>query len=766
MTMRKSVVLRVTTAIAALAAPTVAFAQTAPAQAAADKGVEEIIVRATRVEQSLQKVPVAVTPVTAKELEGKRLHDLAQLSLAVPSLEVGGDNNLTLRGIGSQIFSSNVDSSVGVMVDDVALGVPIFMSNAAFVDMEQVEALTGPQGLLFGRNSSAGLLNIITKRPQLGKFGGEVNVEYDRRDAPGGSFGIVATGILNIPTSSNSALRINILESDQDPIVKSVVNLSPNYQGNQKRLQGKLKWLWEPTSNLSAYVIGDYSRERGIGGIWDYSWRATGINAAGVANSSTSLDYALAQHDHITPGPTNLYNGVSGANFRSVNTGGVSLNITDRLSDTLTLSNIFAWRSYSLNYNLDADYSSANSLDVNTGRETYNQYSEELRLAYKGSKIDGQVGLFGFWSNNDGYHGFLGPAILWNVPNAPNLANTSNTYSLSGRSLAAYGQFNFHATDELTFIAGGRVTNDRVSVNSSVISAGPIPVLGPVVAFNRADSNTNFSYRVGAQYNVTPNTMLYVTWSTGYKGPAQKTILGDLSDSPYLKPETVTDLEAGFKAKFFDNHLRLNVAGYIEKFKNFQVQAFTPNGVNTLTNANGVKAAGVEINSTLKVSSRFVLNYNANFLDSHFTDFPGDPCWTNQPSSTCPGGVSFNGAGLPTATSAKYHGTFEGIYTIPVGAARVELAANWYHRSSINFSQNGNPYTALGAIDIFGANLSYKTDKGVSFAIFCKNCTNKIYPNNVAGDPPDAAVNGLTSTTSTWGYNSVRTIGGSVGFKF
>ncbi|HWU01309.1 MAG TPA: TonB-dependent receptor, partial [Novosphingobium sp.] len=90
-----------------------------------DRGIQEIIVRAQRVEQSLQKVPVAVTPVSARELENKRLHDLPQLTLAVPSLGVTTDNAFTLRGVGSQIFSANVDSSVGVMVDDVSLGVPV-----------------------------------------------------------------------------------------------------------------------------------------------------------------------------------------------------------------------------------------------------------------------------------------------------------------------------------------------------------------------------------------------------------------------------------------------------------------------------------------------------------------------------------------------------------------------------------------------------------------------------------------------------------------
>ena len=638
------------------------------------------------------------------------------------------------------------------------------MSNAAFVDIGQVEALTGPQGLLFGRNASAGLLNIVTNRPRLNETSGELNLEYDNRDAPGGHFGMVGTGILNLPMGSTSALRFNVLYSTQDPVAKAVVNKSTNYQDNQTRLMGKIKWLWEPSDETSVYLIGDYSRERGIGGIWDDTWRATGINAAGVPNSG-GLDTALAAVDSITPGSKNLLKGTSGAGYRSVNTGGISLNVSKQLSDAFTLSNIFAWRAYGLNYNLDSDLSSAVSLDVNTGTEKYNQYSEELRLAYKGDLIDGQIGLYGFWSNNDAFHAFQGPAILWNIPNPPNLADASETYVQKTRSLAAYGQFNIHATDQLTLIAGARVTGDHVSVDSTVVSPGPIPLLGPEVQIVDARNHTNFSYKVGAQYEPMPTAMIYATWGTGYKGPALKTHLAAAGEDPYLKPETVKGIEAGVKTKLFDNKLRLNVAGFIQKFKDFQVQAFNGSAV-TLTNANGVKSSGIEVNSTLRVTPAFTINYNAPLQDSHFTDFPGDPCWTNQPAATCPGGVAFNGKGLKTATSANYHGTLEGIYSIPLGDAKLEFAGNWYHRSSINFSQNGNPYTALGAIDVFGASISYRTEKGINFSVFCKNCGNEVYPTFIGVDPPDAAVYGLTSTQNRWGYNSVRTIGASVGFKF
>lgn len=748
-------------ALIAFSAP--AMAQTAPAPqaspaATSDQGVGEIIVQAQRVSQRLQDVPVAVTPVSARELATKGLHDLAQITLSVPSLQTTTDNAFSLRGIGSEIFTSNVDSSVGVMVDDVSLGVPVFMSNAAFMDVAQVEALTGPQGLLFGRNSSAGLLNLITNKPKLNEVSGMASVEYDDRDKdPGGHFGIVANGVLNLPTSSNSALRLNVLESVQDPVTKALINTSSNAQLKQKRTQAKAKWLWEPTDDLSVYVIGDYSRERGTGGIWDDTFRSVQAGSPSAAN---------AEQDGVTPGSKNLYKGLSGDNYRSVNTGGVSLNTTYTLSPALTLSNIFAWRAYSLSLNIDSDESSAADLDLNHTTNKYNQYSDELRLAFKQSRMDGQFGLFGFWTTNDGYSILDGPLAT----GIPHFLYGQGKSDLSSRSLAAYGQVNFHMTDRLTLLAGGRITNDHISVHAETSPAEGASIVAAYGPYNQNYSekrnHTNGTFKLGAQYNVARDVMFYVTYSTGYKGPAFATNLAYDGQDPYVKPETVTDIEGGMKAVLFDRKLRLNIAAFREKFSDFQAQSFTPDGVAILGNAEGVLSRGIELNSTLKPVSRVTINYNATLLDSHFTKYSTDPCYTGQSAASCANGAFFEGAGINTPASAHFTSTLEGIYEMPLGdTGHLAVSANWYHRSSVNFTTQGQPYTQLGGIDIFGANLTYRSEKGYEIAVFCKNCTNKVYPNFISTYPGDSAL-GYVTTFNRYGYNSVRTIGASLTYRF
>ena len=748
-----------------------AFAESTPTQGTLNSDaavLKAVTVYAQRIGQNLQNVPVAVTPVSGRELNDQHLHDISQLALAVPSLQITTDNAFSLRGVGSQIFASNVDSSVGVMVDGISLGVPLFMDNAAFMDVSQIEVLDGPQGILFGRNSSAGLIDIITKKPVLGETSGDISTEFDYRDTvPGAKTGGDATLIFNIPTSSTSALRINLLESDQNPISDAVVNTSPNYQGNQKRTEAKAKWLWEPTDDISAYIIADYSRERGLGGIWDDTWRSVAPNG---------LDSADAAKDGVTPGPHNLYRGVNGPDYRSVDTGGLSFKLADKISPNLTLTNITGWQHYLLHYNLDVDFSSASVLDINHGDQNYNQYSEELRLAFKSSRIDWQTGLYTFYSKNHG------DALFDGTGGSPfqHLFYSTNAYYLTDRSLAAYGQVNFHATNSLTLIGGARVTNDRVTVNETADNFGClskpfgpngpcfplVELLGPAQAVVASGSNTNVSYKIGPQYQLTPESMLYLTWTTGYKGPAMNTNLSYIGQNPYLKPETVHDLEAGLKSTLFSDRFRLNVDGYLEKFKNFQVQAFDQQAHSILTNAEGVEAYGVEIYSAVKVTRHLTVSYNSTIGRAYFTKFTFDPCYVTQPTSSCPNGTYFQGAGINTPTSARYSGTLDAAYEIPLGSGVLSFDGNWYHRSSINFSANGAPAQELRAIDVFGANASYRMPNGLRVTVFCKNCTNDMYPDFIQIDPLEANINHALSTFNRWGYNSVRTIGVAVDYEF
>lgn len=748
-----------------------AGAQQAPAPAVAVPGadadesgnVADIIVTAQRVAQSLQRVPVSVQPVTGQELEARRLSDLVQLQVAVPSLSVGTNNSFSLRGVGSLNFSPNVDSSVGVAVDDVSLGVPLFMNYFGFEDVERVEVLLGPQGLLFGRNASAGLLNVVTKRPEFDRVSGRIYGEVDYRDStPGGGWGQILRGTINVPLSSNAAFRLNGFYSDQDPIA-TVVKRTPGAKfGNYQRRFGlKGKFLFEPTDQLSIYLVGDYAQNRGIGGLYDRTLRYL---------APGSLTAIAAAADGVTPGPNNLKLGFSApGGGLDINTGGASATISYKASDAITISNIFAWRAYRAHVLGDLDFTSLDGVDQNRRDGRYRQYSNEFRVAIDaGSVLDGQVGAYYFSSRlkeNDGVgvaaYGALGPF-------------DSNTFPLTGadirsqvraKSIAGFGQFNIHPVDHLTLIVGGRVTHDSNSIelvqNQNFY---PVPIGANNYTTSERVKNTDFSWKIGGQYDITDVGMIYASFSRGYKGPAFNDTAAVAGKQLAIGPETVKALEIGAKTTFFDRKLRLNVAAFRQMFDDFQVQGFDPaNNSYYTANAAKVKSQGVEIFAEARPVKSLSITAAATLLDSKFVRFPNDRCYPGQPC----GNLSTNSSGNRTPSSARFTSTVGATYERPVtDGAALALAASWYHRSSINFSANANPQTLLGAIDTFDGSVGLTIDQRFRLSVFCKNCTDKRFPIFIGSDSIDSALLGVNSTTSTWGYNSVRTIGLSAAVTF
>jgi len=717
--------------------------------------VDEVVVTAQRVEQNLQKVPVAVTAIGEEELETRKLNDLNQLQLVAPSFQTTTDNAFSLRGVGSNIFLPTVDSSVGVMVDDVSLGVPLFQSNGVFNDIARIEVLRGPQGLLFGRNASAGLLNVVTNRPRLGELGGTFGAEYNNRDtAAGGNFGIVLRGTVNVPVTDTSALRVNMLVSSQDPIAHATVTSPTGAQVDQKqeRIAARVKYLWEPTDATSVYATADYSRERGAGGIWDRTLRSVG--AGTYAGYLTSIG--------AKAGPRNLEYGIDSAsgNFRSVDTYGVSLNVSHELSPNLTISSITAWRRYDLQLNLDTDYSTLNLFNTNRNGSNNRQLSEELRLAFDFDRVDGQVGVYYFGSVNNGY-----TQLFANFGSGiPNFFGGDFSTRNTSHSTAAFGQVNFHVTDALTLIAGGRLTYDRVKVDISqdfgTYVNGP-GLYGPQGNFKFSESNTDFSYKIGAQYEFTPDIMAYLTYATGYKGPAYPQNLGSTAFDPYIAPETVEDVEAGVRTTLFDGRLRLNVSGFYEEFTDFQTQTYdSVAALFRLTNAGGLRAQGVEIDGVFRPTEQLTINFGASFTDTEFTDFI-TTCYPGQTvAQGCVAG-QFQAKGLAPAGAPKFSSTLQAVYDIPLGDNLLTLEANWFRRSSVNFSPNGDPGTALGGVDIFGASLTYRFGERYKASLFCKNCADEYVPSflsHVTADP--------TAILQSWNYNSVRTIGLSFDMDF
>lgn len=768
-----------------------ALAQTAPAQdndsaaAVADNADSgDIIVTAQRRSENLQRVPISVNVVTADILRERNLNDLQQITLAAPSLQIGAENTYSVRGVGTLAFQQTVDPAVAISLDEVNLARNL-LSEGLFTDVAQVEVLNGPQGLLFGRNASAGLLNITTVRPQIGELSMDANLEFNYRDStPGNGKGAIARANVNVPVSANSALRLNVGYQYQQPVVEAVRS-GTGSDIDRRSFDFRGKYLLDATDNLEIYLIGNYSQNSGTAGIFDRTYRF-------LAPGSTNRAPLTA--DGFVPGPNLLQYKADGANFRNLKIYGAQGRVSYRFDNDWELIELAAYRGYKYGVAFDQDFTTGNAASSSTGSSRFRQFSNELRLALPtDNALSGQVGVYYMTFRDNATNAVAGnlylPAFL--LPNYPfcvqapvvvpgafpptcSVRNdfaigSDSAYTFKSKSYAGFGQFTYELSPGLRLIAGGRLTRDEIDMDvtqnqfSYFVRFG-----GPRGRYRQTTGHTDFSYKLGAQYEPTSQIMLYGSYAKGYKGPGANSVSPTAAGNLIVRPETSRNIELGAKTSWLDRRVIFNVSLFQTKYRDYQSAAFDPaQATFVITNAARLTSKGVEIATTLRPFEGLTLNGSATFLDAKFDDFPGRQCYPGQLG--CAASGTFNAAGVRLPSSAKFTSSLAATYRTDLSDdVALILNADWYHRSSVNFQPAPNPLTELGAIDVFGARIGLDLDDHVQLSVFCKNCGDERVPTSIYNDPGDAAARPapLNSTVQTFGFNSVRTWGASVGFRF
>ncbi|MEO9599520.1 TonB-dependent receptor [Parasphingorhabdus sp.] len=754
------------------------FASPAAAQNADNAEADDpdiIIVTAQRSSQDIQDVPVSLTAVTADTLSDRNINTASEIFLAAPTVQISGLNdNVSVRGIGTLAFTPTVESSVGFAVDDVNVG-RTALALGAFDDVARVEVLNGPQGLLFGKNSSAGLLNIVTRRPELGEFGGFVKAELNLRDTtPDDGYGVILRGTVNAPLGESAALRINTRYTHQDGIVKAV---GADLSDNKKEDWGiRAKLLVEPSDNLEIYLIGEYAETSGR---FLDSYRLADP-AGRVVDQITAAG--------ITAGPENLFIAQNASSFRDTQISSIQGTIAYTLPNDWQIINVTAYKNLKTNSNLDSDRTTGTYLDNNRIDSDFSQFSNELRLSIPDTnRVHGQLGLYYYQADETddrllgGFQNLPAPALPGFPfcinppvvsPGGPPNCNVSNDFFIGRdtstdftvKSFAAFGQLNFDVTDALTLIAGARVTRDTIDITSVQQQLNYfVPIADPGTFVEEA-SNTNFSYKLGAQYDVSDDVMLYGYYATGYKGPAFNDVF--VATVPnQVAPETAETFELGFKSNFADNLVTFNLSAFLTKYDDYQAQSFNVQFQTfLLQNAGSLESKGVEAQLTLRPADGLTINANASILDSVYKEFLGAECYPAQPG--CGPDNTFDASGQPLPASASFTSTIQGRYQFAVSDALDGfVSANWYHRSSLNFDVSNNPTTEIPSTDYIGASIGVESES-VRFSLFCRNCFDEVRPTGVTIWAGDAAQRGVSSTFQSWDLNSVRNWGASVRFKF
>lgn len=740
-----------------------------PAAAASATQLEQVVVTAQKRAQKSQDVPISMSVVSAAQLDRRGVTDPLSLSQMAPALQVGDANSYSVRGIGTLAGGGNnlLEGAVATSIDGVALARST-MGNLQFADIERVEVLSGPQGMLFGKNATAGLINISTTRPRLNVTEGRVRLDLQHRTSGAAGNGQVAQATLNTPVSADSALRINLFGTHQNPLVTQAGPAVGDDLGERQK-GVKLKYLWNLTSDLTVYVIGDYTDRKGAAGnpmgrtrrsFGPGSIAAGGLAAVGVVASPENT--ALA-----TDGTTDY-------RFRS---RGLQAEVSYNLGGGYSLTNITAQRSFTEFAIQDGDGAPFDGLNIIRTNFKFSQFSNELRiLTPTGRDFEGQAGLFYFRSKTEGdvfmagQLGLPGPAIPGTQYNIGGIA----TNDLSSTNVAVFGQGTYKLTESWRLLLGMRETRERnaLRLTQDARPYGLAPLIQPTLDEPVHANSTNFTYKFGTQVNLERDVMVYLTYARGAKGPGFNPYINDPRpgtpslSSIAIQPEKVDALELGVKSTLLDRRLVLNANLFTQKYTNLQAQTFNQTLQAYITqNAGSSRTRGVDLQMQAKPSANWLLSASAMLLDAKFTSFANSQCFVGQTPTGANGTCDATGQRLPNSPRLTYTASAE--YRHPVGEAlNASYEANVYRRTGVNFGIGDDPGMAAPGATLFGASVGLGNVEGDwRVTLYCRNCFDKRVPMSISPDGLDGSV-GVNSYLQQFGYSSFRTVGVTGEYRF
>lgn len=706
--------------------PGIALAQQSSANpAVADNSrLETVTVTATRRSESLQTVPIAVSVLKGEELAKNNRNSVATIAAVVPTLSFrtnasNKDASLFIRGVGTISTSPGVEPTVSTVVD----GVVYARAGQATLDLfniERIEVLRGPQGTLFGKNASAGVLNIVSKEPTADSEG-FIDASYygsgnEKRITAG------ASGALN----DNARGSLAVLWGDYEGNVTNVFNGEEVNGYSKKGVRGKL--VLTPSDDLKVTLAADHLKSDDTiptGVLYRNSNTAypsgieTPTNPAIVAGGAPVV--ASEENREINH---NLKTRVEDENQ------GVSAQLDWNIGDH-TLTSITAYRTWENTQIQDGDRLPALIPGVQVqshdrGYVDFNQLSQEFRLASpKGNFVEYVAGLYYLTTEDEQTY----RRDILTVANVPQ--NGVADYNVDTTSYSAFGETTFNFTDRLRALAGLRWTNDDLEFNHARVSSSAVSQPG-IRTSESGSGSTNedeFSGRVGAEFDATDNVLTYLTYSQGYKGPAYNVFFNASAvngDYLPLAPETSDSIELGLKSTLLDDRLRFNAAVFDTTYDNYQANFRDVVGgtvVTRLINAGEVSTKGIEIDFEARITSQFTLSGALAKIDAQIEDF-------KIPSGLTPAQIaaaSVNGKPLPFAPEFK--STLQANYAIDLDNGLViDLGTDYNWQSEVQYDLSQTPDTIQDSYGIWNASIALSDpNQGWRVALLGKNLADESY---------------------------------------
>ena len=608
-----------------------------PAGTAAANGsqLETVTVTTRRREESSQDVPTPMSVVSGQNLETQRVYRIQDLQQLVPSVNVAymhaRQSSVSIRGLGNNPASDGLEGSVGLYIDNVYLGRP-GMAVFDLMDIEQLEVLRGPQGTLFGKNTTAGVINISTRAPS---FTPERSIETSV-----GEDGYFQTkGTISGPLNDQLAGRFSAYRTRSDGDIKNEYDGHDLNGGSREGFRAQL--LFKPNEDFNLRWIGDYNEEDSSAGtrvLYNTGPTINGVNLYESRASAAGATLVNGRHRKV-----NLDND----QHVTVHQGGTSVEANWTLPSDFTLTSVSSYRFWNFTprnddgLNVPASYNAGVSVEDK-------QYSQEFRLASpKGEFFDYVVGAYYFGSDLDNKSfSYYGPqADIWNGTPAGSLANVTSVGNghIQTDSFALFAQGTWHLSERLDFTAGVRGTyeekNASVSRNAPV---GGVAVAGAAAnarrgragVYDSGDLNQYSSSPSGLlnlSYRIIDDVLGYATLSHGEKSGGVNLAVGSAptagADSLLIGTERANNAELGFKSTLWDHRLQLNANVFWTQVNAYQTNAYdAANRVQYLTNAGSVRSRGIEFESTVVPLRGLTLNFNGSYNDVSYLSYKDAPC--------------------------------------------------------------------------------------------------------------------------------------------
>lgn len=734
-----------------------------PAAFAAEATLEEVIVTARKMEESMQDVSVAVTAFSGQQIDNLVMRDIREIEGLVPNLVIDtlgsvapSSASIYIRGVGTQEVERSFDPAVGVVID----GVPLSYANGSLAntfDFQSMEILRGPQGTLFGRNTTGGVINITRTLPT-----GELGMRYE---GTAGTDDLVDfKGVVNFPLGDMFSGKLGYA-AQKDGTERENVTIGKDV-GKPDNREYNATLLFRPNDDFDALLTYVHYKDENDG--------------VPLQNRSSTNE-----NNNVHPEPE-----IPCSLEILILLGFCGDDVTDieKLSQDFYPDDIdFKWDSYTLNMNYDVgvgvitgifgyqetDEEVPTDFDATAGNffhawreQDSDQTTAEIRFASSDELSDRWNFVAGAFYVDDKYKLEQFTSIAAGAGPADALfQNPKADHERDG--WAVFGEFHYDLTDQLMLILGGRYMEEEKDYTGSIRfagndgAAGPdVPLAGymgnpddfyiygqpvwvPIDSASADEDWDEFTPKVGLDYRVNDDVLTYIVYSEGFRSGGFNGRNQNLANIGPFDPETVENWELGMKSELLDNTLRLNMAAYYNEYDDKQEEIIEPDGFggsNTVVrNASTAELWGVEAEATWIASANLLFNANVGYQDAEYDSFSADLNGD---------GIVTDNSNLKLRRTPDWTGGVNGTYTLAIGPGDLSVYASYRYTDEYWVDVDNDPRSLLNDRGVVDATIAYEWDwsegRSIRIAVWGRDITDEVEYSSMVVVPEAIAFSGVS----------------------